>query len=128
MKKAGSDVSLPDLGAAAQHQHSAVRPATAFTPPPRGTGSSSARIQPSAERPAGGSATAALVRAHTDKINGKKTLPKPTPAPSPDLSHSAVFSEDPKASAGTGLIPWLILGFAVVIAIAYGVWRTMGTG
>lgn len=125
-KKAGVDVSLPDLSSVAQHQHSAVRPAASPTPPPRNTGSSSVRIQPTVERPAGGSATAALVRAHTDKIRAKKTLPKPPPAPAPDLSRSAVFAEDPKATAGTGLIPWLILGFAVVIAIAYGVWRTMG--
>jgi serine/threonine-protein kinase len=148
------DVDLPDIaGAAHPAAHASVREQAQGQPaassqrapaaaPARQPGTApSARVPASSGRgpaakgaaghqpsdgPAGGTATDALVRAHTDKIRGKRELPKTPPAPAPDLSHSAAFAEDPRDSAGTGLVPWLILGFAVIIAVAYGIWRVRG--
>ena len=67
-----------------------------------------------------GAATGALIKVQTDKLLRQRqeaaAAPVITPTMVPSDERSAVYSEDAGASPGTGIIPWLILGSAVLIA------------
>lgn len=80
-------------------------------------------ISPKTAQSKGDTATAALARVHTDKVRTKKGLPKTPVVPLPDHTRSAAFAEEPKGSNGTGIVPWLILGAALVIATVYLIWQ-----
>jgi serine/threonine protein kinase len=71
---------------------------------------------------AGGVATDALVKAHSDRIRKRQELPK-AKVEEADLSQSAVFAEDSASQTGTGPLPWIFLSLAIAVSIGYIIYR-----
>ena len=141
------DSSRSDALAAPSADPKAALPAVTAPPPP-GADAASDRIQRKhAERrqaesqrlatppssPAAGAAPAGatheLIKVQTDKIERKRkevaiAVPGATPSKSTKPpAKSAVYAEDAQVSPGTGFIPWLILGGAVLVAAALVIYQ-----
>ena len=80
-----------------------------------------------------GAATSELIKVQTDKIQRQQKAAAAPPlmpgAPPPQAmpdERSAVYAEEVGANPGTGVIPWLILGVAVLIAAALVAFQLRG--
>ena len=80
-----------------------------------------------------GAVTNELIKVQTEKILRQRheAAGAPAPVPMPPTAEgsgerSAVYSEDARASPGTGFVPWLILGGAVLIAAGLVAWQMRG--
>lgn len=77
------------------------------------------------ESPAAGPSTGALAKGSSDGVQRSGELPGAGPiAPgkpptSNRIERSKVFDEDPHTKLGIGVLPWVVLGFAVVGIILY---------
>jgi serine/threonine protein kinase len=76
------------------------------------------------EAPAAGTGTGALAKVATDRVQRTEKPPTgaiaPTKPPTSNrIERSKVYDEDPQTKLGIGVLPWVVLGFAVVGIILY---------
>ena len=102
----------------AKGEESAGRPPVTDQPTKPATG------RATHEAPAAGSGTGALAKVATDRVHSGErpatgSVGQTKPPTSNRIERSKVFDEDPKTQLGIGVLPWVVLGFAVVGIILY---------